>query len=154
MCLRIEICREDGGTWSVHGPSLVPVSDLPSLSASIDYARQACNAAPATIELYVDGMYIVAHQERGWPKALVTSDIGTSDIGTSDIGTSDIGTSDIGTSDIGRSRPVPAGPDPGRAALWSRLVAWLRGPRHSSTAASPAALSKREVSNAASLRLV
>jgi hypothetical protein len=154
MCLRIEICREDGGTWSVHGPSLVPVSDLPSLSASIDYARQACNAAPATIELYVDGMYIVAHQERGWPKALVTSDIGTSDIGTSDIGTSDIGTSDIGTSDIGRSRPVPAGPDPGRAAPWSRLVAWLRGPRHSSTAASPAALSKREVSNAASLRLV
>jgi hypothetical protein len=149
MCLRIEICREDGGTWSVHGPSLVPVSDLPSLSASIDYARQACNAAPATIELYVDGMYIVAHQERGWPKALVTSDIGTSDIGTSDIGTSD-----IGTSDIGRSRPVPAGPDPGRAAPWSRLVAWLRGPRHSSTAASPAALSKREVSNAASLRLV
>jgi hypothetical protein len=129
MCLRIEICRDDGGTWSVHGASSVPVSDLPSLSASIDYARQACNAAPATIELYVDGMYIVAHQERGWAKALVTSD-------------------------TGRSRPVPAGPDPGGAAPWSRLVAWLRGPRHSSTAASPAALSKREVSNAANLRLV
>ena len=164
MSLRIKICSDVGGTWSVHGPSPAPVCDLPSLSASIDYARQACDAAPATIELYVDGMYIVAHQERGWPKALVTSDIGTSDIGTSDIGTSDIGTSDIGTSDIGtsdigtsdigRSRPVPAGPDPGRAAPWSRLVAWLRGPRHSSTAASPAALSKREVSNAASLRLV
>ena len=129
MCLRIEICRDAGGTWSVHGASPVPVSDLPSLSASIDYARQACNAAPATIELYVDGMYIVAHQERGWPKALVSSD-------------------------IGRSRPVPAGPDPGGAAPWSRLVAWLRGPRHSSTAAGPAALSKREVSNAANLRLV
>ena len=139
MSLRIKICSDVGGTWSVHGPSPAPVCDLPSLSASIDYARQACDAAPATIELYVDGMYIVAHQERGWPKALVTSDIGTSD---------------IGTSDIGRSRPVPAGPDPGRAAPWSRLVAWLRGPRHSSTAASPAALSKREVSNAASLRLV
>jgi hypothetical protein len=129
MCLRIEICRDAGGTWSVHGASLVPVSDLPSLSASIDYARQACNAAPATIELYVDGMYIVAHQERGWPKALVSSD-------------------------IGRSRSVPACPDPGRAAPWSRLVAWLRGPLHSSTAASPAALSKREVSHAANLRLV
>jgi hypothetical protein len=129
MCLRIKICRDVWGTWSVHGPSPVPVSDLPSLSASIDYARQACNAAPATIELYVDGMYIVAHQERGWPKALVSSD-------------------------IGRSGPVPAGPDPGRAAPWSRLVAWLRGPRHSSTAASPAALSKREVSNAAGFRLV
>jgi hypothetical protein len=129
MCLRIKICRDVGGTWSVHGPSPAPVSDLSSLSASIDYARQACNAAPATIELYVDGMYIVAHQERGWPKALVTSD-------------------------IGRSRPMPAAPDPGRAALCSRLVAWLRRPRHSSTASSPASLSKQEVSNAASLRLV
>jgi hypothetical protein len=128
MSLRIKICRDVGGSWSVHGPSPVPVSDLPSLSASIDYARQACNAAPATIELYVDGMYIVAHQERGWPKALVASG-------------------------IGRSRAVPAGPDPGRAALWSRLVAWLRRPRHLSTAAGPASLSKHEVSNAASLRL-
>jgi len=129
MSLRIEICRDVGGSWSVHGPSPVPVSDLPSLSASIDYARQACNAAPATIELYVDGMYIVAHQERGWPKALVNSE-------------------------IGRSRPVPAVADPGRAALWSRFVAWLRGLRHSSTEGSPASLSKQEVSNAASLRLV
>jgi hypothetical protein len=115
MSLRIKICRDVGGTWSVHGPSPVPVFDLPSLSASIDYARQACDAAPATIELYVDGMYIVAHQERGWPKPLVNSE-------------------------IGRSRPVPASPDPGGAAPWSRLIAWLRGPRHSSTAASPASL--------------
>ena len=129
MSLRIKICRDVGGTWSVHGASPVPVSDLPSLSASIDYARQACDAAPATIELYVDGMYIVAHQERGWPKALVNPE-------------------------IGRNRPISAVPDPARATLWSRLVAWLRGQRHSSTAASPASLSKQEVSNAASLRLV
>jgi hypothetical protein len=129
MSLRIKICRDVLGTWSVHEPSRVPVSDLPSLSASIDYARQACNAAPATIELYVDGMYIVAHQERGWPKALVSSE-------------------------IGRSRPVPAVPDPARAALWSRLTAWLRGLRRSGTAASLASLSKQKVSNAASLRLV
>ena len=115
MSSRIKICRDVGGTWSVHGRSPVPVSDFRSLSASIDYARQACNAAPATIELYVDGMYIVAHQERGWPKALVASE-------------------------TGRSRPVLASPDPGGAAPWSRLAAWLRGPRHSSTAASPASL--------------
>jgi len=129
MCLRIKICRDVGGTWNVQGPSPVPVSDLPSLSASIDYARQACNAAPATFELYVDGMYIVAHQERGWPKALVTSP-------------------------IGRGRPVPSVPDPGKAALWSRLIAWLTGPRLLNTGGSPASLSKQEVSNAASLRLV
>ena len=69
MSLRIKICREIGGSWSVHGPSPGPVSDLPSLSASIDHARQACNAAPATIELYVDGMYMVVHQERGLAKS-------------------------------------------------------------------------------------
>jgi hypothetical protein len=115
MSLRIKMCRDVGGTWSVHGLSPVPVSDFPSLSASIDYARQACDAAPATIELYVDGMYIVAHQERGWPKALVSSA-------------------------IARSRPVPAAPDPARAAPWSRLTAWLRGQRHPSSAASPANL--------------
>jgi hypothetical protein len=134
MSLRIKICRDVGGSWSVHGPSPVPVSDLPSLSASIDYARQACDAAPATIELYVDGMYIVAHQERGWPKALVTSE--------------------IGTSEIGQSRPVPTVPDPARAALWSRLVAWLRGRRASRTEGSPAFSREREVPNPASLRLV
>jgi hypothetical protein len=115
MSLRIKICRDVGGTWSVHGPSPVPVSDFPSLSASIDYARQACDAAPATIELYVDGMYIVAHQERGWPKALVGSE-------------------------IGRSRPISAAPDPARAAQCSRLIAWLKGSRHPSTAASTASL--------------
>ena len=129
MSLRIKICRDVGGTWSVHGASPVPVSDLPSLSASIDYARQACDAAPATIELYVDGMYIVAHQERGWPKALVNPE-------------------------IGRNRPVPVGSDPGTAALWSRLVAWLRGRRASRTEGSPAFSREREVPNPASLRLV
>ena len=125
MSLRIEISRDVGGTWSVQGPSPVPVSDLPSLSASIDYARQACNAAPATIELYVDGMYIVAHQERGWPKALVVSEAGNSE---------------IGTSEVGRSRPVSGGPDPGGGALWSRLISRLRGPRRLSTGASRASL--------------
>ena len=129
MSLRIKICRDVGGTWSVHGASPVPVSDLPSLSASIDYARQACDAAPATIELYVDGMYIVAHQERGWPKALVNPE-------------------------IGRNRPIPAVPDPARATLWSRLVAWLRGRRASSTEGSPAFSREQEGPSAASLRLV
>jgi hypothetical protein len=128
MSLQIKIRRDGWGTWSVHGLSSVPVSDLPSLSASIDYARDACNAAPATIELYVDGMYIVAHQERGWPKALVASE-------------------------RGRCRPVPAESDLGREALWSRLIAWLRSTRHSSREPSPASLRKQEASNVASLKL-
>jgi hypothetical protein len=127
MSLHIKIRRDVWGTWSVHGLLSVPVSDLPSLSASIDYARNVCNAAPATIELYVDRMYIVAHQERGWPKALVASK-------------------------TGQGRPVPTKPELGRPALWSRLVAWLRGARRSST--GPASLRQQEPSNVASLKLV
>jgi hypothetical protein len=70
MSLQLRICRDVWGTWSVHGLSSVPVSHLSSLSASIDYARKACDAAPATLELIVDGMYMVVHQERGWPRSL------------------------------------------------------------------------------------
>jgi len=129
MSLNIKICRNSGGTWSVHGTSLLEVSGLPSLSASIEHAREACNAAPATIELYVDGMYIVAHQECGWPKALVSSG--------------------IGQSDPVRKRPQHAGATP-----WSRLIGWLRAPRHLTSKAGPPCLGEREVSNVVSLKLV
>jgi hypothetical protein len=71
MSLQLKICRDVWGTWSVHGLAPEPVSQLPSLSASIDHARKACDAAPATIELFVDGMYIVVHQERGWSRPLL-----------------------------------------------------------------------------------
>ena len=71
MSLRLKIYRETCGSWSVHGPSPMSISTLPSLSASIEYARKACNADPATLELFVDGMYLVVHQERGWRRQLV-----------------------------------------------------------------------------------
>jgi hypothetical protein len=71
MGLRLKIYRETCGAWSVHSPSPMCASTLPSLSASIEYARMACNAAPATLELFVDELYIVVHQERGWPRQLV-----------------------------------------------------------------------------------
>jgi hypothetical protein len=38
---------------------------------SFDFARRGCDAAPATIELMVDGFYAVIHQEFGWPRRLV-----------------------------------------------------------------------------------
>ena len=65
---RLKICRDVWGTWSVHGLSPLPVAHLPSLSASFDYARRECAAAPATIELEIDGFYVVVHQEDGWPR--------------------------------------------------------------------------------------
>ena len=66
--LRLKICRDRSGTWSVHGLSPLPVGRLPSLSASFDYARRECAAAPATIELVIDGFYAVVHQKDGWPR--------------------------------------------------------------------------------------
>jgi hypothetical protein len=73
MSLHLKICTDYRGSWSVHGLPSLPVKHLPSLAASIDYARQECAAAPATIELLIDGFYAVVHQERGWPRRLIAS---------------------------------------------------------------------------------
>src|SRR5215469_2079384 len=70
MNLQLKICRDVFGTWSVDGLSSGLISYLRSLRASVDYARKACDAAPATIEFFVDGLYFVVHQERGWPRSL------------------------------------------------------------------------------------
>jgi hypothetical protein len=129
MSLNIKICRDSGGTWSVHGTSPMPVSGRPSLSASLEYAGKACNAAPATIELYVDGMYIVAHQESGWPKALVSSA-------------------------VKQSPTVRQTADVSGATPWSRLIGWLRARRHLTIKAGPPRLGERQVSNVVSLKLV
>ena len=71
MTLRLQICYDLGGSWGVHGLSAQSATHLPSLSASVDYARRECQGAPATIELMVDGFYAVVHQENGWPRQLV-----------------------------------------------------------------------------------
>jgi hypothetical protein len=68
MGLRVRICRDVFGTWSVHGLSPLPLAHLPSLSAAFDHARRKCGAAPATIELLIDGFYVVVHQQAGWPR--------------------------------------------------------------------------------------
>ena len=70
MDLRLKICRDGSGDWSVLGLSAFPVEHLSSLSEAIAYAREECAAAPATIELMIDGFYAVIHQERGWPRRL------------------------------------------------------------------------------------
>jgi hypothetical protein len=67
MRLQLKICRDDWGTWSVRGLSPLTVSHLPTLPASIDFARNKCGAVPATIEFLIDGFYISVEQERGWP---------------------------------------------------------------------------------------
>jgi hypothetical protein len=71
MSYRLQIVHEPTGEWSLHGLPGSPVVQLDSLSASFDFARRGCGAAPATIELMVDGFYAVIHQEFGWPRRLV-----------------------------------------------------------------------------------
>jgi hypothetical protein len=46
MSLQLKICSDDCGTWSVHGLPSQPVKHLPSLSASIDYARNEMCGSP------------------------------------------------------------------------------------------------------------
>jgi|SRR5580704_7594280 hypothetical protein len=114
MNLQLKICRDVWGTWSVHGLSPVPVSHIPSLSASLDYARKECAAAPATIELVTDGLYLVVHQERGWPRQLLAPET---------------------------NRPPPAvKADRNGVPIWMRFLAWLRGPRPSLSEHKPVAL--------------
>jgi hypothetical protein len=73
--LRLKIYRDRWGTWTVQGLSQHPLAQFPSLSASLDYARCECAAAPATIELEIDGFYAVVHQEDGWPRRLAGFDV-------------------------------------------------------------------------------
>jgi hypothetical protein len=102
MNLQLKICRDVFGTWSVHGLSPIPVSHLRSLRASIDYAREACDAAPATIEFFIDGLYIVVHQELGWPRSLLAPN-------------------------TDRTPQVTAGSALRALPIRSRFLAWLRG---------------------------
>jgi hypothetical protein len=128
MSLQLKICRDSWETWSVHGLSPVPVSNLPSLSAGIDYARAACEAAPATIELVVDGMYIVVHQEHGWPRSLVASETEL-------------------------TRSAPAEPDLSSAASWRHRFAWFGRLWYSGVKGSVAGSGERSNIGGAGLRL-
>jgi hypothetical protein len=102
MDLHLKICRDVWGTWSVHGLSPLPVSHLPSLSASIDYARKECAESAATIELMIDGFYAVVYQERGWPRRLLAPE-------------------------TNQPRPDVAGTGLSGTPMPRRLLAWLRG---------------------------
>jgi len=104
MGLNLKICRDVWGGWSVQGLAPLPVAHLPSLSASIDYARKECAAAPATIELLIDGFYVVIHQERGWPRRIVGPE-------------------------FDQPRPAASGAADLRGPpIWNRFLAWLKNP--------------------------
>jgi hypothetical protein len=70
MDLRLQICRDQGGPWSVKGLPRQSVAEFEELSQCLEYAKRECAAAPAMIELFTDGLYVAAFQERGWPRPL------------------------------------------------------------------------------------
>jgi hypothetical protein len=74
MSLCLQIVHEPAGNWTVHGLANRPVAHLPSLAASVDYARRECAEAPATLEVMIDGFYAVVHQGDGWPRKLVAAE--------------------------------------------------------------------------------
>jgi hypothetical protein len=63
--------RYDSDGWLIRGLPCDSVRRFDDLARALEYAKRECTAEPATIELFVDGLYIVtAMQERGWPRQL------------------------------------------------------------------------------------
>jgi hypothetical protein len=62
--------REDSGDWRLDGTKDTVPHRFPSLDTAIDYARRDSDAEPATIEIWVEGMYICVQQEQGWPERI------------------------------------------------------------------------------------
>lgn len=78
MQFRLQLSRDETGIWRVGGLPQQPVRQFGELGAAVEYAKSACNAEPAMIELTVDGFYAAVHQTRGWPHRLSASGTGAS----------------------------------------------------------------------------
>jgi hypothetical protein len=70
MDFRLQVYRDPLGTWSIKGLPAQSVAEFEDLSEGLEYARRGCASAPAVIELFIDGLYLVVYQERGWPRQL------------------------------------------------------------------------------------
>ena len=68
--IHIRFSRGSKGEWLVDGLPREPARQFGTLVAAYDYAKQACAAQPALIELFSDGLYATAHQDEGWPHRL------------------------------------------------------------------------------------
>jgi hypothetical protein len=65
----VEYDRDRG--WTVEGAPLGCIRRFPDLPAALEAAQVACNAAPATIAIWHEGIYIcMIHQEEGWPRPM------------------------------------------------------------------------------------
>jgi hypothetical protein len=63
--------RHDSDGWLIRGLPRDPVGRFAELGECLEFAKQKCAAERATIEVFVDGLYIVTvFQEQGWPLQL------------------------------------------------------------------------------------
>ena len=55
---RFSLSRDRIGMWKLAGVSYACACSFPDLATALDCARQASDAEAATIEMWVDGLYI------------------------------------------------------------------------------------------------
>ena len=67
---RFSLSRDRTGMWKLAGASDACAPSFRDLATALDCAQQASNAEAATIEMWVDGLYICIHQPKGWPQRI------------------------------------------------------------------------------------
>ena len=70
MQFHLKIHREPEGAWSLRGVPGHAVRAFAELAEALEWAKRACNSGPALIELHIDDLYIVVHQQTGWPNKI------------------------------------------------------------------------------------
>jgi hypothetical protein len=70
MDVRVRICGEAAGCWLVSFPPDRRAVEFEELADGLAYAKRRCDAAPALIELFSDGIYVGVPQSEGWPHQL------------------------------------------------------------------------------------
>jgi hypothetical protein len=67
---RFSLSWDHCGIWKLAGSNSARARSFPDLALALDFARVESNAEAATIEMFVDGLYICLHQPKGWPYRL------------------------------------------------------------------------------------
>jgi hypothetical protein len=64
---RFSLRRDRTGMWRLAGVSDACARDFPDVATALECARRISDAEAATIEMWVDGLYLCIHQPKGWP---------------------------------------------------------------------------------------
>ena len=64
---RFSLSRDRCGIWELADSNSARARSFPNLATALDFARVESDAEAATIEMFLDGLYICLHQPKGWP---------------------------------------------------------------------------------------